>query len=162
MGCGGVSSCPGQRRRWMGLMAAIVSGPAASRGSSTGRMRAGQMAARTAHARWDFTHTHTSSQRGLIECVCMRLRSNKKQGGALKWGADLIFPRLQVSECALISPLCCLFIWAGFVILLCGKCVKLEACKCGLQCVRCAECWGPIIGTLLLSLFWCIKGDLIQ
>lgn len=38
-------------------MAAIVSELAASRGSSTERMRAGQMAARTARARWD-THTH--------------------------------------------------------------------------------------------------------
>lgn len=36
----------------MGWMAAIVREPAASRGSSTGRTRAGQMAAGTAHARW--------------------------------------------------------------------------------------------------------------
>lgn len=36
----------------MGWMAAIVREPAASRGSSTGRMRAGQMAAGTARARW--------------------------------------------------------------------------------------------------------------
>lgn len=35
----------------MGWKAAIVSGPAASRGSSTGRTKAGQMAAGTAHAR---------------------------------------------------------------------------------------------------------------
>lgn len=36
----------------MGWKAAIVSEPAASRGSSTGRTKAGQMAAGTAHARW--------------------------------------------------------------------------------------------------------------
>lgn len=61
----------------MGLMAAIVSGLAASRGSSTGRMRAGQMAARTAHARWDFTHKH----RGLIECVFeVQAQQESKEG----------------------------------------------------------------------------------
>lgn len=42
----------------MGWKAAIVSEPAASRGSSTGRTKAGQMAAGTAHARWG------SAQRG--------------------------------------------------------------------------------------------------
>lgn len=40
----------------MGWKAAIVREPAVSRGSSTGRTRAGQMAAGTAHARWGFTH----------------------------------------------------------------------------------------------------------
>lgn len=40
----------------MGWKAAIVSEPAASRGSSTGRTKAGQMAAGTAHARWGSAH----------------------------------------------------------------------------------------------------------
>lgn len=48
----------------MGWMAAIVREPAASRGSSTGRTRAGQMAAGTAHARWGFTHST------VFVCMC--------------------------------------------------------------------------------------------
>lgn len=47
----------------MGWMAAIVREPAASRGSSTGRMKAGQMAAGTARARWG------CAQGCLTECV---------------------------------------------------------------------------------------------
>lgn len=47
----------------MGWMAAIVREPAASRGSSTGRTRAGQMAAGTAHAWWGW------AQQGLPACV---------------------------------------------------------------------------------------------
>lgn len=38
----------------MGWKAAIVSEPAASKGSSTGRTKAGRMVAGTAHARWGF------------------------------------------------------------------------------------------------------------
>lgn len=73
-GGGGVRSCPGQKRRWMDWMAAIVSEPAASRGSSTGRMKAGQMAAGTARARWGFAD---------VLCVCMHVHVTlmKRKGG---------------------------------------------------------------------------------
>lgn len=72
----GVSSCPGRRRRWMGWMVAIVREPAASRGSSTGRTRAGQMAAGTARARWGLTHVWVWSLR---MCVWMWVSSEYTQ-----------------------------------------------------------------------------------
>lgn len=57
----------------MGWMAAIVREPAASRGSSTGRTRAGQMAAGTARARWGCSHWC------LTECMSVRVY-NKYMG----------------------------------------------------------------------------------
>lgn len=67
----------------MGWKAAIVREPAASRGSSTGRMKAGQMAAGTAHARWGSTHWTVF--------VCLYIQwlhgcvSNKEQGRAFNF-----------------------------------------------------------------------------
>lgn len=54
----------------MGWMDAIVREPAASRGSSTGRTRAGQMAAGTAHARWGLTHGCATVRMSVCVCVC--------------------------------------------------------------------------------------------
>lgn len=58
--------------------AAIVREPAASRGSSTGRTKAGQMAARTAHARWE-RHTRVSVREcvrvSLLECLSILCES---------------------------------------------------------------------------------------
>lgn len=53
---------------------------------------------------------HTQTQG--LDWVCVwGSGATRKQGGALQWGAHVIFPRLQVSEHALSSLLCCLFRW---------------------------------------------------
>lgn len=54
----------------MGWKAAIVSEPAASRGSSTGRTKAGQMAAGTAHARWGSAHRARPKKTSVPPHVC--------------------------------------------------------------------------------------------
>lgn len=68
----------------MGWMAAIVREPAASRGSSTGRMKAGQMAAGIARARWVFSQGCLTLCACMLVCVCLIIK-RKGKGGAFNF-----------------------------------------------------------------------------